>query len=894
MKRIFSTLLIVMLILQGGAVSAEEAVKTEQYKEILEYIGIYNSAKSETEVSRGEFVSMTLKLVGINAEETVSDDFTGQFVDVDEECEWYKDIGIAYEKGIVSGYSGEYFVPDETISINEAVKIVLSALSYKTAAEAMGGYPNGYLTVADEIGLLKGVSSYSILSREDAYTIIYNALEANLMEITINGAGDITYSNDNNENNILNKMELSVQEGILTAAGYFSAYSVSSISTPEKIEINRVSYNYNGKEMPYELLGKYVRAYIDEEENEVVAVSEIEKYNEVTEFSFTDFVSAEAGAIKYYKDGKEKTLKISDKANVLINSSYNSAYEYALNNGIFEMFDSLKATDNDRDGKVDFIDITKYEYHTVEMVYPADGIIVLGNDKGTIDTEDENNIVKITKDEMDFSVSMLIANDTLRIKKSQLVSGYVYYDIVAARNTISGKITSTETDDYSTYYTINDKKYEATREYIDYLENNTTDVKAGFGDSATFMLSCDGKIVFAKIASGTSQYGFIMDVRKSDESGEDELIIKLYNTEKAAKRYTVADKVTFYSGESEYYEGRKIKTEVLYNYLSLNYTLGLVMYELDDNGEIKTLILPVDATAEEAPGKKDYPLTLDYSRTKESGWDVELYNYFSVLGTKYMLSKSTPLLMVPLKDEEKNNEELFTVKTTKELPWEGDEMPAQGTKLKIYNVNEFYLPGIMVVESDAAAQADISNFTNTAVVSGITQGLNSEDMPATKISYVMEGKAQESILKTDAQIVYDDVIFEGTENMTVADIKPGDILQINKNLQDEIDYIRVLVRRSKMGEYRVQADDGSASGFSGLTVVYGEVVNKSNTAVLVKTDSVLPMFLTTNYGTKYYTLVEEEGKTVKVSAITLEDIRKGDEIVVRKRYNEGCEFIIYR
>ena len=893
MKRILSTLLVFIFLLQGVSVLAEE--KTVQYKEILTYMGIYDEAKDGIEVSRGEFVSMVLKLAGIDAKKLVSDGYPGQFVDVDESSEWYKDISIAYERGIVSGYSGEYFVPDETVSITEAVKIVLSALSFDMLAKQNGGYPNGYLAVAEEIGLLKGVSSYSVLSRDDAYKIMYNALEANLMEITVDSMGNVNYSNDNDENNILNKMDLRTEEGILTAAGYFSVYSVSSISSDDKIEINRVSYDYKNEELPYELLGKYVRAYINDEENEVVAVSEIEKNNEVTEFSFKEFIKAEKDLIKYEKNGREKNLKVSDKANVLLNGSYNNSYEYALNEKIFEYFDSVKAIDNDRDGKVDFIDVTKYEYHTVETVYPTDGIIMLGNDKGTIDTEDENNIVKLTKDEMDFTVSMLIANDTLRVKKSKLVLGYTYYDIVAARNSISGKIMGIDEDEFSTNYIINGEKYELTREYIDYLENNTTEVKAGFGETATFMLSCDGKIVFSVVASGASRYGYLMDVRKSEEAGEDEYILKIYNTEKVAKRYNASKKVTLYSEENEYYDGKKIESEALYNYLiNKPYTLGLIMYELDANEEIKTLILPIDATKEEAPGKKDYPLTLDFSRTKASGWDIELYNYFGVIGQKYMLSSSTPLLLVPLKDDEKKNEENYAVKTTKNLPWDGDEMPAEGTILRMYNVSEFFLPGIMVVENDAAAKADISNFTNVAVVSGVRQGINKDDEPVNVLSYVMEGKVQESNLKSGAKIVYDDVAFEGTENMTVSDIKPGDILQINKDLNEEIDYIRVLVRRSHIGDYRTQADDGSESGFSGLTLVYGKVVNKSNTAVLVKTDSVLPMFLTTNYGTKYYTLVEEVGKKVDVSVIKLEDIRKDDEIVVRKRYNEGCEFIIYR
>ena len=81
-----------------------------------------------------------------------------------------------------------------------------------------------------------------------------------------------------------------------------------------------------------------------------------------------------------------------------------------------------------------------------------------------------------------------------------------------------------------------------------------------------------------------------------------------------------------------------------------------------------------------------------------------------------------------------------------------------------------------------------------------------------------------------------------------------------------------------------------------MAIVYGKVLKKGDSAVLVTAENnvIRPMFLTTNYGTKYYTLVDTTKKNIQVSAISLDDIRNGDEVVVRKRYNEACEFIVYR
>lgn len=889
MKKILCTVLACICLFQGlTAAKAEESRLPEEYEGILEYMGIYEPGAENDEVARGEFVGMTLKLLGVNAEERVSETFEGHFIDVDKDSPWYNDIGVAYEKGIISGYTDEYFAPDESISVNEAVKIVLSAMSYSVAAEAMGGYPGGYLAVADEIELLDNVSGFGTLKRFDAYTIMYNALECSLMNISVDGSGNISYTYRDDGNTLLEKMDIRIEEGIVTAAGYFSAYSSSSISAPDRIEINRVAYDYP-QDAPAELLGKYVKAYINEEENSIAAVCVVDNYNTVTNVRFEDVFGIETGEIKYYDENKSARVKISESANVLVNNSYYASMEYAVKDGVFDDYEFLVITDNDRDGEADFIDVKKYSYYLVEMVYPADGIILLANDKGQIDTEDDNNIVKITKDEMDFAVSMLLADDVLKVAESKLVSGRTFYDIIAARNTVTGKITGTSQDDYKTYYEIDGKNYEVSKEYLEYLQTNETDVKPGFGDSAAFMLSNDNKIVFARSGGGYN-YGYIMNVLESEDTGEYQCIIKLYTTDKKAGRYSAAEKVTLYSGDADYYNGKKIKAEDCYKYLAANYNFGVIMYELNDEDEIKTIIIPIDNSGNE-PASVDYPLREDFNDTKTE-WSADFWVYFGVLGYKYMMNSATPVIYAPVEAGDKNNEENYIVKTASSFG-NDTEFP-NGTTLKIYNTSKFYVPELIVVENSVGANADISAFTNVSVVSEVSRGLNSEDIEGVKISYINSGKEESAFLKSNAQIVYDDTPFTGTGNMTVNDIKPGDILQLTKDFNDEIDYIRVLFRKSNAGDYRIEDDNGANSGFAGLAIVYGMVTDKNESAVLVKTDDVYPMFLTTHYGTKYYTLVDSSTKKPTVSAITLNDIRKGDEVVVRKRYNEACEFVIYR
>ena len=69
-------------------------------------------------------------------------------------------INVATSQGLVIGDDVGTFRPDDTIKFAEAVTIFTRALGYEPSAKDKGGYPNGYLVVAGQNGMLKnGVSA---------------------------------------------------------------------------------------------------------------------------------------------------------------------------------------------------------------------------------------------------------------------------------------------------------------------------------------------------------------------------------------------------------------------------------------------------------------------------------------------------------------------------------------------------------------------------------------------------------------------------------------------------------------------------------------------------------------------------------------------------------------
>ena len=86
-------------------------------------------------------------------------------------------------KGIIAGYADGKFHPDQTVTVGQAVTILLRLLGYKD--ENIGGiWPQSYVSQAATIGLTDGVSTdgYAALTRGQAARLFLNLLRADMAE----------------------------------------------------------------------------------------------------------------------------------------------------------------------------------------------------------------------------------------------------------------------------------------------------------------------------------------------------------------------------------------------------------------------------------------------------------------------------------------------------------------------------------------------------------------------------------------------------------------------------------------------------------------------------------------------------------------------------------------
>lgn len=140
------------------------------------------SFKPGNNIRRSEYAAVAVRAKGLEQEalrnmgstsfgDVLSNHWASGYINTSEEKGLIKGVGI------VNGINS--FKPEENITYEQAVTIMVRALGYETAAQEDGGWPNGYIQVADQIGLLEDVNGSlgMVASRGMVAQLTYNALE---------------------------------------------------------------------------------------------------------------------------------------------------------------------------------------------------------------------------------------------------------------------------------------------------------------------------------------------------------------------------------------------------------------------------------------------------------------------------------------------------------------------------------------------------------------------------------------------------------------------------------------------------------------------------------------------------------------------------------------------
>lgn len=639
MKKLLALMLsMAMVFTIGTSVMAysdvEEGTYVSEAVTVLSNLDILNgyedgTFKPEATITRAEMAKIvceTLGYYGMGSDKTPFDDV--------EPKHWAAGyINIAASLGIINGYGNGKFGPEDTVTYEQAVKMVVCALGYEAMAADRGGWPAGYTSVAANIGLTKGMSS-SV--RGDIAVLIYNALTTPVMEQTsygsdtryevLDGAGNKEYKT------ILTKRDIYIATGIVG-----DTFNKDEI----KFEVTRDSedgeFEASEKEITF-LMGnsdianythQEVEVYIAEDDGEytVLAVKAAKKTETFTLVS-DDVKDINGNKITYYVDSlnssRTKTLTIDENATIEYNKVALAANE-TLETKIEGKDDvEIVFIENDGDSDYDVVVMTEYISAVVETVNASKDKITLGSRTVTFDFDDNNKTYIFLDDEgneltlADFEEDDVVAyvSDTANPKDAD------YLKIIKLSNSvIIGTVDSVQNNEQ--IVTINDEEYKV----IDTAIWNQISTP---GTEGTFYVGLTGKIVYFDGSAVVGKYGYVIDAG-TDGWNDDEIVIKML-TSKGIDKYTLRTSLTDKTGfDIDDYIGKiveyKINSQGLISSLNvLNTTTFNSKYNADTeilNGKYldkNTLVFVIDTEDK----NESYATDMDYF-VDEGTYGGEIY-----------------------------------------------------------------------------------------------------------------------------------------------------------------------------------------------------------------------------------------------------------------------------
>lgn len=128
-------------------------------------------------VTRAQTAAFLCRMLGI--EESAKVKKNTKFTDVPESYWASGYIAAIAEKGVISGYADGSFKPDNPVTYAQIIKMLVCAWGYDEDANSRGGYPNGFIQVAQNAGICEGVNigtPSNAIKRGNVAVLCYNTL----------------------------------------------------------------------------------------------------------------------------------------------------------------------------------------------------------------------------------------------------------------------------------------------------------------------------------------------------------------------------------------------------------------------------------------------------------------------------------------------------------------------------------------------------------------------------------------------------------------------------------------------------------------------------------------------------------------------------------------------
>jgi len=487
-------------------------------------------------------------------------------------------VKLAYDREIINGYGDGRFGPDDPVTYEQAVKMVVCTLGFGYDAEQRGGWPNGYLATAGDKNVTRGAimtPSDQPAPRGMVAKLVANSLEIQMMEK--NTVGDWVFTKATLLNDklkvfkITNAMVTDV-DGVSTLNSFTSTLKQGEVML--EINTGAAKYDYTNVSTSaamLPLLGQYVTCYFkynaDLETRTLVSIVPTTKSVPITVVS--DDVIAYDGRTRTFqywadhsKEIKARDLKIADNAKLVLNGR---AYDYAsLNNpedkrnlsywltpGKSTYFNGeVRMLDSGNDGIISVIFLTDYKTYVVKSSVTTNDASYLNNyiiydyyvsgKHIQLDPTDRDTVVNITNKTTGRPMDIEDIRPMHIISIAESADSRVFNCFVSTA-TISGSIETVSSD--NEYYQIGNKEYKLTPEFKAVIVSGKESME--IGATGTFYLDMYGRIAAVAITEEKAgNYAYISQVNLSnDDTARIRMFVPSTSSGGSLTEYTLASRV---------------------------------------------------------------------------------------------------------------------------------------------------------------------------------------------------------------------------------------------------------------------------------------------------------------------------------------------------------------
>lgn len=502
MRKILSIVLAFCLFLTCGfSVFAQEEVTAEA--KILQNLGILNGYEDGTlgldrNITREEAV--TLIVQGLN--EAVVKGVPSNFSDVEGWSVPY--INTAVANGFISGMGDGTFAPKDNITYPQMCTILMRLIGYGDYAQAKGGYPDGYTSLAADTKVAKGVYNTGMLTRGEVVKLLYNAMTTPMLGVTTYKLNGDEYSKLDGQNG--NEFKTLLSEN-------YDGYKVK-LTIIDKNDDNKFSVTVDIKDyLPQNITNvlddlDYAKnnmyqtgnAIITFDDNDKAHLIFFETTNEDTViYNALDFDEIKNGNKIYFND---KSITVDPNTKIVINGVEKIGFtEDDFQNALGEV---IFSKDNGST-KYNRIQLSHYTTAKIAGIIDEDETLtiqfgkVYGNAVDAIEIDKDKELYMTG-----YPVALLKKGDIIAFTTNETgtLDNPMYLDIKKSDKVFEGKITSY--DPIEKEYIIDNKTY--------------TSLKAGLeiGNYYEFALDPFGRIFDYELIDSKTLYGVYIKERNDE------------------------------------------------------------------------------------------------------------------------------------------------------------------------------------------------------------------------------------------------------------------------------------------------------------------------------------------------------------------------------------------